>query len=484
MRQQGHCSQCEKYTFCSYKGRKCIKCASRKGVCKICGRNKTFYGSQNFCCFCADKKLTWQHLEKLELKFVPKSEYNKYLFSLYLKYLRMFNPSGNILPQAKSYMSILETKEVPTFRSWDEIRAQSAAFMEQFGKIRNSGCPFIKTGRMLEELGVLTFKQLDQSTTINKLGALPEWQRKKIEPFFNFFNISKKSDATVATALGVLVAFTRWSTTHKSGDILSANKNDIYGYIDDLRVQNQSSSRIVQNFTYLNIFYKWCKRQKMILLNPCENIKINKPPPRLLICSEEQSKKIFKFIKNKNSNPEQAFTLLLILIWALKSEDLRYAKLERTEDGEFAIIFHRAELRNRKHYNREQVLTLPSQPKWFYDLQHRFYDHWCQQYNALTKSVPNHYLMLPNSRNVRPLTKSTILRRIFKATQAATGQNIPPRILRHTSGHLHTIQGDASMLSSLGWSKSYCFKYTWVPKITYYRKQRNQETNHESESKE
>lgn len=219
---------------------------------------------------------------------------------------------------------------------------------------------------------------------------------------------------------------------------------------------------------YINLFYRWSLAEKKIIYNPCVGIRVGKSAPRLLICSEIQCKAIFEYIKNKNTPPEEALMLALILIWAFKSEDLRYAKIEFNKT--IIITLPRNKTNNKQYYDREQILCLPDHPKWFYDLQVRFYKYWTEHYAKLKKSVPHQYLMLPKRRSIQALTKNTILLRVTKATQAAVGNHIPPQILRKTSGFLHSQQGDAAILATLGWSQHTSFRYTWLPKITYQSK--------------
>ena len=78
--------------------------------------------------------------------------------------------------------------------------------------------------------------------------------------------------------------------------------------------------------------------------------------------------------------------------------------------------------------------------------------------------------MLPRRRNIQPITKCTLRNRVMDATLLAIGEKVPPVVLRKTSGHLHSMKGDASILATLGWTKEASFDYTWVPKVVYQPK--------------
>ena len=64
------------------------------------------------------------------------------------------------------------------------------------------------------------------------------------------------------------------------------------------------------------------------------------------------------------------------------------------------------------------------------------------------------------------MVKDSIVLRVAEATVAATGDKILPSVLRKTAGYLHIIQDDASILATLGWSRPYAFKFSYLPKIT------------------
>lgn len=461
------CLSCGKLGFCSHKG-KCRKCAQRRALCCRCKKEKWIISISGLCGHCDDHRRVSKHLENFESTFKPKSEYNKYLFELYIKYLRRFILSNIHLQQAKAYMQILESKDFPAFKSWDEIKKESKAFKIRFGVKRNSGCPFRKTGLMLEELGVINFKQKCFEVTFEQANTLSPQQKNQIEQFKLFLETTRRSENTIITIINVVTSFGKRMTELGRHDIMNVSSNDISEFLDKAKAKNLSQSRIMQIYSYLNLFYRWSLSKKYLIYNPCASIKVSKALPRLYICSEKQCQNLFKFIRDEKSPPEHAFLLALILIWSLSSEDLRYAKIESDETRrKLSITFHRHKLYFKKHHNREQTLKLPQQPEWFYKLQIRFYKYWIAQYQSLKKSVPHQYLMLPRRRHIQPITKDTLRRRVTEATFLAIGEEVPPAVLRKTSGYLHSMKGDASILATLGWTKETSFDYTWVPKVVY-----------------
>lgn len=398
-----------------------------------------------------------------------KVEYNQYLFRLYLQYINRYYLKYPILKQSEELLAYLTENRISPFTTWEKIYNESRLFGQQYEVIMGlTGCPFIKIGKMLNELGVLPPKSEDFSQYyIRTLKRFPLEKLEIIERFIAFEKNKNIFDKTIILRLEFLLYLQQWSTV----DICFLNTIDIQNYYIFLKDNGHSQYYISQSHTSLSEFFKWCKLEKLIFINPCFGIKRKWPVGQLTVCDDHTVKRLMDFIKNQKSDPEQAFLLALILIWGFKSEDLSFSKIE-IKDNTFKIILRRKKLGTVKYYNRSQILDLPKDPKWFYSLQKRFYKKWLAQYNQLQKAYPNYYLMLPRYRSVQALTAGTIQARVFEATIAAVGKKIPPKVLRKTCGNLHSSSSDASLLSALGWSSEYCFKYTWLPR-NYFNQKNN-----------
>jgi hypothetical protein len=93
---------------------------------------------------------------------------------------------------------------------------------------------------------------------------------------------------------------------------------------------------------------------------------------------------------------------------------------------------------------------------------------WSTRFEKTKKTYPHHPLLLPyHGHYNRPICTHKVRERLKSATIAATGHYIPARILRQTCGHLYSKNGDASILSRIGWSPQFAFTYTWAPR-TYF----------------
>ena len=153
------------------------------------------------------------------------------------------------------------------------------------------------------------------------------------------------------------------------------------------------------------------------------------------------------------------------MFYGFKTEDLLHGTID--PDGEVLAISLRRRRRTcgRHYHNRNQILRLPQKPRWFADLQDRFLDGWQSAYARTKATFPAKRLLLRrNGHSPRPLSEQIVLRRVYEATDAAIGRRVPPNVLRQTCGHLHTKNGDASLLTILGWSPQFSFQYTWLPR--------------------
>ena len=396
-------------------------------------------------------------------------EYNQYLFRMYLQYINRYYLKYPILKQAEDLLIYLTENRIAPFTTWEKTYHESRLFGQQHKVVMGlTGCPFIKIGKMLNELGVLPPKSEDCSQYyIRVLKRFPLEKLEAIERFILFKKNKNILDKTIILRLEFILYLQLWSTI----DIYFLNTTDIQNYYIFLKDNGHSQYYISQSHSSLSEFFNWCKFEKIIFLNPCIGIKIKRPTGQITVCDENTVKKLMSFIKNPKSDPEQAFLLALILIWGFKSEDLSFSKIE-IKDNNFKIVMRRKKLGAVKYYNRNQILEFPKEPKWFYTLQKRFYKKWLAQYGQLHKTYPNYYLMLPRYRSVQSLTDGTIQARVYEATMAAVNEKIPPKVLRKTCGNLHSSSSDASLLSALGWSSEYCFRYTWLPRI-YFKNSKN-----------
>ena len=241
------------------------KARVRKTVeCNRCKRN--FLTARNtifLCPRCVSKDTVDRRLDELEKNAIFKSKYHQHLFTLYLKYVRRFHRRHVHVTQAKRLLERFKILEVYQFKSWAEIYRESKEYLNIYGKPRNSGCPFIKIGHMLQELGCLPPKAEEVGQYIKReYRKLSEDSLDQIRPFIDYLTTTKKSSLTIVRILEILVRFDQWMTSELQADLLVADALLIQRYHNHLGSSGIKDSPRYQAFYYLHVYYRWCKNKK------------------------------------------------------------------------------------------------------------------------------------------------------------------------------------------------------------------------------
>jgi hypothetical protein len=417
------------------------------------------------CYVCYEDRLVRERLPELEKPQLP-AAYPQLLLDLYLTYIRRYNLKYHHLRQAKKIKDILKKDPPVPFKTWLDVYHYDDKYPLPHTPTTNKGHAILKIGFMLQELGVHPPKEEEIGRQIEKLlSAFSQQEQQYIAELLQSLKHQQREQITLHHCLADLRNFKLWL---KSNDLLLVNQTTIENYLQSLVNKNQKPSYITRTFYALNQTYRYLKYQKLILINPCQKIKLSSLPMCLCIASENEIAALVRFIKNPDSNPEQALILVLVLFFALTPRQLAQSQCMPQNDS-LCLVLRRKPTSYGKHfYNREQNLKLPQTPSWFLKLQKQFLKQWLDHYDKTKKTYPHMPLLLSRHRNCnRPLSSDQVRQRIREATVTATGHHIPARILRQTCGHLYSRNGDASILSRMGWSPQFAFCYTWLPR-TYF----------------
>lgn len=431
-------------------------------VCGICNKEKKLSTNNVFCRSCDDNRRYAAKIKSQKIVFIPKSPYNEKIYGLYLKYINRYMLEISHYRATIKLQNFLSETEVLPFQSWTDVTLLSRKFKEVYGETPY-GCPIVKIGRMLQELSILSIREEDLE--INLLQEISNWDVCNQELAKRYVKVLRKQRRTVSSArltLQIIRSFMEWLESKRGGaSLFTAQELMARSYCEKLGVGTlEVHARI------LSKFFRWAIREKLTFINPFAGIKLSKRVAPLQICDDQQIRQFEHFLKNKDSDPELALIMALVLYWGFTAKDLTWATLEISEFGQLKIILHRGELsyKNKQH-RRKQVLLLPTGSKWFLDLQKRYAKLWQSRYEKVEKAFPLHPLILHmRGRHNRPLRTYAISKRFAKATQLASGASIPLNIVRRTCGHIYSIQGDAGILTEMGWSKDYSFNFMWRPR--------------------
>lgn len=466
------CSTCKQERWIYRSDGRCKPCAYSIGGCAKCRHNGKLYVDR-LCYCCYQDRQNWKYIKIIEDNFVAKTEYNKYLFELYLIYIRRYRISYYHKIQSKKLADVLSQDPWSTINNWNDIYILSKKYWLLHDNGRGNGCAVKKIGFMLQELGVLKSKDEDYRYSLEQmLFRFKPPLYEIIKNYSDWMEKSGRAECTIINNLRDLRVFNSWLIKlNPSLSMLTTNQATVTRYLEDLS-NNYHHSYTKDAYYSIRRFYNWVLYKKKIIFNPIQEIDFPNNLVRIVIAAEEDIKKLISFIKNKSSQPEEAFILTLILFFGLTTDYLLHATIDFSEDKTIINLKRRPTTQGRHYYNRDQTFIIPISPDWLKQLSLRFRFYWQKQYSKTTKTYPSNRLFLPRHGHYdRPIHQKTFIKRVYAATFKATGKKIPPKVLRQTCGHLHSKNGDASILSTLGWSPSFSFDYTWLPREIFSEKQ-------------
>jgi site-specific recombinase XerC len=465
MSKRAVCRSCKKERYIYRADGRCKVCAYSMGRCLKCHSfRKLYVDSLCYCCY--QDRQVGKEIQKTEENFSPKLEYNAYLFKLYLLYIRRYRCSYYHKYQAEKLAQVLTQDSLSTITTWNDIYRLSRKYKLFHDNGRENGCAFKKIGYMLQELGILSSKNEDYQYALEQmLNRFKEPLHDTMKTYRDWMEKSGRTQVTIINNLRDIDIFNSWLTgLYPSLYILAINDAIVTNYLKNLSERHQHS--YVQDAYYsMRRFFAWLLYRRKILFNPVPDLRLPVNLDRIVIADNGDIKKLIHFIKNENSPVEEAFIITLILFFGLTTDYLLHATVDFPNNKTIINLKRRPISYGLHYYNREQTFILPDSPKWLKKLSLKFKDYWQKRYSQTTKTYPAKRLILThNGHYDRPVSKNTLVKRVYSATFKATGKKIPPKVLRQTCGHLYAKNGDASILSTLGWSPQFSFDYTWLPK--------------------
>ena len=465
---KGICTVCQAERWITIGKRVCRPCSYPVGECVGCNYRGKIY-VQGLCYCCYQHQQVRIKLDLIEASFRPMSPYNHELFGLYLSYIKRYRLASFHAKQAATLAEILAEDAWPTINCWNDVYTLSDKYQLNHPNGKPSGCAAFKIAYMLEELKVLPPNEDDCSKQIaRKLTQLTRLNiGSEATDIASWLKKSGRRESTILNNLTYIHSFFEWGAgSYPKLDLKRSHHAKIIEFMKHLASQGYAVSQQRSHLLALRRFFSRLCYHKTIQENPCIGITTNKILEKINIISEADLKNLYAYVKSESSPVEEALYITLILFFALKTEDLLRATIDVSPTKRLKIILHESPRSYGKHhYNRKQILELPQNPDWLKSLQTRFIETWQQNYAKTKQSYPCPRLVLPrNHHYTRPLHPKTLLKRIYAATVDATGRKITPNVLRQTCGHLHTRNGDGSALTTLGWSPSFAFHYTWLPR--------------------
>ena len=433
-------------------------------LCPLCQKRKFLSVYAKGCRLCEVEKRLMVQIENFEKHLTHSPEYNRYLFKLYLDYIRRHRIDFSSWDESKKLVMMLKTENLAPLLSWEDVKHASLLFRESLnGRKIRKGCPLIKIGARLAELGVIPNRDEDEMSHLKRtLARLPDQLQPITQRYLkNLLQRHRRPRSAEQITLRILY-FANWvEKEHTGQDPLTIGEHIAAAYVRQVR----PGSRLSHHGT-LRKFFRFCIREKLCFENPFEAIKRLKPAAELPICSPEQMEQLVSYLKSPANDPSRALMLALVLFWGFHSKQVRLSTFKVKDNGEIEIsVFQPILSYAHRSKTRGDTFTLPKSPKWFSDLQDRYSKNWQLRFTKLFWTDGLRPLFpLPSARFNRAMSRTIFFEQIQLATKEATGKAIPFQVLRCTAGHVHTLGADASLLTLLGWAPASAFRYTWVPR--------------------
>lgn len=333
---------------------------------------------------------------------------------------------------------------------------------------RDTGCAVKKIGSMLVELGVLPPRDEDYSSYIAaKIAKFDPSIRSDIVDIVEWLQSHNRRPVSVFMNLCYLYDYVDWlAKVYPASNPLKVMESKIVEHLRYLEGRGLKIDRRKASFQCLRRFFARLCYRNLITENPCRLIEMPRLPKKITILSQDDFQSLTRYIKDSSSPPVEALTILLMLFWSFKTNDVIGATIQITSDHDFEIILKIAPRSYGRHFcHRAQIIKLPNHPTWLKELKKRFLKVWLVEYAKTTTSYPNQPLFLSRSHHhTRQIHCDTVIKRISAATLKVTGKKIPPKILKQTCGHIYTQNSDPSVLSTLGWSPQTAATYAWLPR--------------------
>jgi site-specific recombinase XerD len=433
--------------------------------CKTCHKTSIVKNRFQVCDGCYASVIYLAKLDRIVASYRPPSPYNRHVFDLYLKCVRRSFIRAPHIAAARALIEYLEANPVEAVRTWSALDALSDDFYKKIKNPAKIVCPITKIGNMLQEVGILPIRQTDREGMLEMLYARCDLAASELLRRYDRHLIQARNSMTGRYGtVRFVFELQYWLTLNEPHhQLFTLSERTALRYLHELGDRDRSGIRR----QVLAKFYRWARSERLTLMNPFEGIAVPKFAKIICVCSDQQIGQIERYVKNPKSDPEYALLLALVLYWGLTMPEAAMSSIDMN-DRQISIYLHRRELSlRRKSHNRDQVLTLPVDPLWLGSLQIRYIQMWRARFEKTQKSFPIQPLILKRSaaaRTNRHLHSHTVARLFIQATTAATGKEIPPGVVRRTSGHIHVDHGDASRLTKLGWSKTHANGFSFRPR--------------------
>ena len=250
-----------------------------RGACLLCLRPR-FKTKNGFCRLCHHRRKFDSLVANLNpLAHKPSAE----IFKKYLNSSRARIITAADIVIVKEFYDYLRQNPIAPFKDWTDVIRVSRLANLRYKTRPGSGCPFLRVGRLLQELGeiapIKSQQIIERSRDIN---ALPEPMKSLMLQYFE-----KIKSRRPLICYGTISTTVKWHEFLDKKSLFKATQEDAVGFL--MLFHKLTPIRQSTILSQMRDFYQWLKDIKYVSQNPFFALTIPRSKRICPRCKEERS---------------------------------------------------------------------------------------------------------------------------------------------------------------------------------------------------
>jgi len=323
---------CVRKSHCSANPFRSFDFTLYRRLCPRCEKVKVIPRPSTECRLCIVDRRMISYIESFRKELPGEPSYHHYLFDVYLRYIKRYRVTHTSWIESKSFLKLLMGREISPLLSWEHIDRESASYRSWFGKRVLKGCPFVKVGHVLEELGVIPIRHLDEATILERaIKRLSPHLEPVVREYVRQLRRRQRRATTAHQAVLKILFFEQWlMKNHPKADFFSIAEKSAADYLAQVRTGSRDSRH-----GGLRNFFRWCVFRGLSEKNPFLSIGRSKVLHELKICSPDQTMRLIRYIKSQAADPADELMIALCLFWGFGRRQLQHSRFRFEGGGMF-----------------------------------------------------------------------------------------------------------------------------------------------------
>ena len=397
-------------------------------------------------------------IEAIATYFYVEDPYRQELLRLLIDYYHDTRVTITAVLVVQAFAYHLARSEVPTIESWDDIHTQ----------IRQSPDPperwhcRIKTawrrlGDALERAGKIA-PHPDRDAVqqaIIKLETTDKRLRDINVRFLTSLHEHGRRPITLQSYVANLNRFWTWLASQSVNHPAQVSAELFLGYLRALGEEGGSPSQLQRSCTCLRGYFKWLRRERLVLTNPVPPP--GEPAPTIVrVCETGTFEKLIAALGDNQLPARDAMILYLLIFHGLRNYEVVRAIgvgfRGRGNNATFAIELPElvASAGHSRPSRRDLIVQLPTgRHPWL----HNIVIQMTEERAHILKDPDTPYLLVSPSwrRGTEPQDPHVVSYAVDRISRSVCGIALTPRLVRQTAAAYFADQSDHTVCSAMGW---------------------------------